>query len=304
LTLDLRPITGPDELDLFNRLPYGFNAELADDLDSGRRRPSWLWVALRDGRLVARAAWWSRPGDARPLLLDVFDIAGSADLDDGIRLVRTALDEIGPPYPEYTRFVPADWREDEQSRVVVEDRMTALARLGAKPLVERLRLEWLPGTPIPRPVRRLAFRPVRGDEELLDLMADVLTGTLDAHSRDDLTRMTPAAAARLNFDDEFAKFTSPRDWWRIATLPDGEPVGFVIAAHNGYNPVIAYLAVRPVHRGHGYIDEILAEGTRILAGQDVPRIRAATDTGNVPMANAFARAGYATIERQITMTWQ
>ena len=59
----------------------------------------------------------------------------------------------------------------------------------------------------------------------------------------------------------------------------------------------------PAQRGRGYIDEILAEGTRVLAAQDVPRIRAATDMANIPMANAFARAGYVTFERQLTMTW-
>jgi hypothetical protein len=31
--------------------------------------------------------------------------------------------------------------------------------------------------------------------------------------------------------------TSPREWWRIATLVDGEPVGFVTPARNAYNPV-------------------------------------------------------------------
>lgn len=59
----------------------------------------------------------------------------------------------------------------------------------------------------------------------------------------------------------------------------------------------------PAHRGHGYVDEILAEGTRVLAALDVPRIRAATDLGNVPMAEAFARAGWVDFQRQITMTW-
>ncbi len=58
----IRPITGPEELDLFNQLPYQLNDELAGDLDSGHRRPEWLWVALRDGRLAARTAWWARAG--------------------------------------------------------------------------------------------------------------------------------------------------------------------------------------------------------------------------------------------------
>jgi RimJ/RimL family protein N-acetyltransferase len=77
----------------------------------------------------------------------------------------------------------------------------------------------------------------------------------------------------------------------------------VLPARNPYGAIITYLAVLPAHRGHGYIDDILAEGTRVLAGQDVPRIRASTDLGNVPMANAFRRAGYANYQREINMTW-
>ena len=60
----------------------------------------------------------------------------------------------------------------------------------------------------------------------------------------------------------------------------------------------------PAHRGHGYIHDILATGTRLLAAQGVPRIRASTDVGNAPMAAAFAKAGYVIFERQIDMTWR
>ena len=94
-------------------------------------------------------------------------------------------------------------------------------------------------------------------------------------------------------------YTSPRDWWQIAELPGGEPVGFVIPAHNGYSAIIAYLGVLPPHRGHGYIADILAEGTRVLAAQEVPLINASTDLGNVPMAAAFRRAGWRTTGHQI-----
>ena len=37
--LTLRTIAGPDELGLFNRLPYVLNDEVAGDLAAGRRRP-------------------------------------------------------------------------------------------------------------------------------------------------------------------------------------------------------------------------------------------------------------------------
>jgi RimJ/RimL family protein N-acetyltransferase len=60
------------------------------------------------------------------------------------------------------------------------------------------------------------------------------------------------------------------------------------------------LAVPPARRGNGYVDDVLAEGTRVLAAKGVPRIRASTDLGNTPMANAFRRAGYVNFEREIT----
>jgi RimJ/RimL family protein N-acetyltransferase len=300
--LILRPLTGPGELDLFNRLPYVLNDEIAEDLEAGRRRPAWLWLALRGERVVARAAWWSRPGDEHPMLMDFFDLDGSTD--DGVRLVRTALATLGTDPPDYLRYVPGDWRDHPEIRRGVEQRMAALESLGAKLFVERLRLEWRPGTPLPQQAGRLTFRPVRDAEELIGLMTLVLEGTLDAHSRDDLTRMTAREAAEQQYRDELQRYASPHEWWRVATRPDGEPVGFVIPAHNGYNPIIAYIGVVPAHRGHGYIDEVLAAGTRLLAAEGVPRIRASTDVGNVPMARAFARAGYVNFERQLDMTWR
>ena len=303
--LTLRPITGPDELDLFNALPYGLNDEVEGDLAAGRRRPEWLWLALRGDRVVARAGWWSRAGDRHPLLMDIFDIGGATG--DGVRLLKTALPAVVPADatpPEYSRFLPADWRDDQRTRQAVDDRMGALERAGAKLFVERLRLEWRPGTPVADPSGRLTFRPVGNPGELIELMTLVLDGTLDAHSRDNLTRMTPRQAAQEQYRSELERYASPREWWRIATLPDGEPVGFVIPAHNGYNPVIAYLGVVSAHRGHGYVHDVLAAGTSLLAAQDVPRIRAATDVGNAPMAAAFTLAGYVTFERQIDMTWR
>ncbi|MYU54380.1 GNAT family N-acetyltransferase [Streptomyces sp. SID7805] len=308
--LTMRPITGCEELDLFSQLPYVFNGELADDLAAGRRRPAWMWVALRGDRLLARAAWWSRRDGDAPFILDILDIDDSAAdpdrVDIGVRLLHTATAAIlpnGARPPEYSRFVPPDWRENAATRQAVEDRMTVLERTGAQLFVERLRWDWRPQSPVPEPGGRLAFRPVHDAEELVTLMALALDGTLDAHSRDDLTRMSVHEAAVKHYEEELARYTSPRDWWRIATLPGGEPVGFVIPARNDYNPIIAYLAVLPAHRGNGYIDDILAEGTRILAEQNVPRIRASTDLGNTPMANAFRRAGYLNFEREINMTW-
>jgi RimJ/RimL family protein N-acetyltransferase len=298
-----RPITGHDELALFNRIPYVLNEELADDLVAGRRRPEWMWVALRGDQLLARVAWWGQPDKDVPFLLDLFDLD---DDQAGTELLRTATAAVIPAGtlpPEYLRMIPPDWHDDAAARQVVERRMAVAEGMGAQLFVERLRFEWRAGTPVPEPGDRLRFRPVRDTEEILTLMTEVLDGSLDAHSRDDLTHMSPREAAVRHYEDELANYRSPQDWWRVATLPDGDPVGFVTPARNNYNPIIGYIAVLPRHRGKGYIDDILAEGTRVLAAMDVPRIRAATDLANTPMAAAFHRAGYINFERSINMTW-
>src|SRR5215469_13391067 len=185
--LTFRPITGPAELGLFNELPYELNHELDGDLRDGHRQPGSLWIALRDGRLAARAGWWARPGYPVPNALDILDIddsAGPAAVDAAAALLTTAMAKLvpaGEQPPDYIRFLAPDWREVPVSRRVVEDRMTAAERTGARLFVERLRLEWRAGTKIPAPTGRLRFRPVKDPAELLVLMVQVLDGTLDAH---------------------------------------------------------------------------------------------------------------------------
>jgi len=305
--LTIRPLTGPDELNLFLNLTYSLDNELREDLAAGRRRPEWLWVALRHGRVVARAGWWGESGEDAPAVLDVLDIAGDPDrIEVGAALLTAALLEVvpvGASPPEYIRFVPSDWREVPRFRQVVEDRMAIAARTGARLLVERLRLEWRPGTPVAVPTGRLEFHPVEDDAQLVELMTLAMGGTLDAHSRDDLTHLSAREGAVSHFQDELARYESPREWWRIAARPDSEAIGFVIPARNDYHAIIAYLGVVPAHRGLGYVNELLAEGTRVLAAQNVPRIRASTDLDNIPMAQAFARAGWINFERAISMTW-
>ncbi|GGV07582.1 hypothetical protein GCM10010275_54770 [Streptomyces litmocidini] len=130
-----------------------------------------------------------------------------------------------------------------------------------------------------------------------DLRIRPLTGPEGA---DPASGLSAREAAEAHYDEEPARCSSPRAWWRVAELPgSGEPVGSVVPARNDHHHVIAYLGVLPAHRGHGYVDDILAEGTRILASTGVPRIRAATDLGNVPMEASFARAGHGTFERAV-----
>jgi hypothetical protein len=59
--LALRPITGPDELGLFNSLRYVLNEEVRGGLAAGRRRPEWLWLALRGDRVSPDPAGYTFP---------------------------------------------------------------------------------------------------------------------------------------------------------------------------------------------------------------------------------------------------
>ncbi|TXS19550.1 N-acetyltransferase [Streptomyces sp. adm13(2018)] len=310
--LVIRPLAGPEELDLFLRLSYSLDHEVADDLATGRRVPGWMWVALDGDRLLGRLSWWTNAAGGAPQVLDFLDLAPELSeaerAEVGLRLLETASAAVvpaGTQPPEFGRFMPADWRERPETRSLLESVFGVLVAAGARPLVERLRLEWRPGTPVPEPKGRLKFRPVRDREDLVALMTPVMEGTLDAHGQADLASgLSAREAAEQHYDEELARYASPREWWRVAQLPEtGEPVGFVVPARNNYHHTIAYVGVLPAHRGHGYIDDVLAEGTRVLAAVDVPRIRAATDLGNVPMAAAFARAGYVTFERAVNYVW-
>ncbi|WP_061291737.1 GNAT family N-acetyltransferase [Herbidospora cretacea] len=289
---EIRPLEGRHELDLFRRFPSPLNAEFDADLQAGRRRLDWMWIALRDGEPVARLAWWRRDATEKPLLMDVFDLATP---EDGLALLEHAFPQVveGTP-PPFLRFVPPDWRDRDTTW------LETLEKAGARPLVERLRLEWRPGTPVA--ATTLEFREPRDREELVGLMTRVTEASLDAHTQAELKTMTPREQAEAQYDGELALYRSPREWWRVV-IADGEPAGFVIPARNAYNPIIAYIGLVPEHRGRGLVGELLAEGTRVLAAEDVPRIRASTDVTNVPMARAFAKAGYVTIEHQVDMVW-
>ncbi|HEX2404097.1 MAG TPA: GNAT family N-acetyltransferase, partial [Acidimicrobiia bacterium] len=231
----------------FLTLPYSINDEVADDIEARRRRLEWMWVAEIDGLVVARLAWWSHPGSDTPALLDMFDVRDARDpvhLEAARQLLETATARVigvDSRPPGYLRYLRPDWRDDEYSRAETEALMTIAARTGARLLVERRRLEWRAGTPIPPRSGRLRFRSPHEDDEVLRLMTEVTAGSLDAYTRLDLQSMSAAEAARKHFDGEIAAQVSPRSNWRIAIDHDDDVVGFVTPGHNHYHPVIGYL---------------------------------------------------------------
>ncbi|GAA3308769.1 hypothetical protein GCM10020295_71660 [Streptomyces cinereospinus] len=135
------------------------------------------------------------------------------------------------------------------------------------------------------------------------LFRRVLDGTLDAASRAGAAALGAEAQARA--DVAFYRDSMPgeRSWWRVAEDADGRTVGFALPSRNTGSHVVGYLGVLPERRGHGYVDDLLAEITRILAEEaGAEAVRADTDLTNRPMAAAFDRLGYRTFARRLVLS--
>jgi ribosomal protein S18 acetylase RimI-like enzyme len=292
--LVIRSITAGEE-QLFDSLPdpglvgrAAFGESYPDMAAAGEYRPEWTWIALRDGVVVARAAWWGGPDDERPRVLYWFDFT---DSDAAVRLLRTA-----PLRTEYSLSLPPGWRDDPAVQAQGEARIDAASAAGMSVLVERYRYRWTPDCGLPARPGRLEFRPEPDDGVILDVLGRIGEGSLDAHTRHTIAESGPAAAAQEELD-LLRWLPSPRDWWRLAWTTDGELVGLTVPARNHSVPIIAFVGVVPEQRGHGYAYDLLVEGMHLLVEAGAKEIVAATDQTNHPMVAVFARAGYP-IERE------
>ncbi|HEU5108817.1 MAG TPA: GNAT family N-acetyltransferase [Micromonosporaceae bacterium] len=296
--LIIRPLTAGEE-ELFESLPdpglVGF-AAFGDTYTAmaaaGQYRPEWTWVALRDGAVVARAAWWAGPDDDQPLALDWFDFS---DSDAAVRLLRTA-----PLRAQYSLKLPPGWRDDPAVRGQAEARIDAAVAAGLSPLVERYRYRWTPDCGLPPRPGRLTFRPEPDDAVILDVFRRVHHGSLDAHARRTIAVSGLDAAAQEELD-YLRWLPGRRDRWRLAYTSTGDLVGLSVPSRNYDDPLIGYIAVVPEHRGHGYAYDLLVEATHMLAGDGADRIVAGTDQTNLPMAAAFAKAGYPIAQERIDL---
>ncbi|MEU7428474.1 GNAT family N-acetyltransferase [Streptomyces sp. NPDC040750] len=270
--------------------PLGFR----DKHRQTRYRPDWRRVALRDGRVVARAAWWARPEDPEPLVINWFDVAEGEE-EAGAELLRTAPWQTD----EVEIDVPAGWRDDPRLRRAVDTRAAAAGAAGYTPLVERYLYRWTPECGLPERPGRLVFDPEADDAVFLGLLRRIHSVTLDAHARRAIERGGVELAAREELD-VFHWMPSPRTWWRIARTPGGEPVGIHIPARNPSGACVGFIGVVPEQRGHGYAFDLLTECTHFLAGHGAEFIAAATDRGNSPMAAHFTRAGYPVVRERIS----
>jgi GNAT superfamily N-acetyltransferase len=261
--------------------------------NGGDQRAEWSWVALRDGKVVARVAYWGGEDDTEPVVMEWF---GFTDREAAVALLRTT-----PYHCTFELPLPVGWESDPQVRQAAQAQLDAAAEAGYRPLVERLTYRWTPDCGVPERPGRLVFRPEPDDDVILEVLRRVHSRTLDAHALLAIEKggLELAAEEEVEF---FRWCPSPRDWWRLACTPAGELVGIQVPVHNPSGPAIGFIGVVPEQRGHGYGHDLLVECTHRLVDEGAQFIAGATDVANVGMARNFARAGYPVVRHRYCMT--
>ena len=310
--LTIRPLAA-GETDLFLSYPFPRGPgiwETRRDYAAlgakGQYRPEHTWVAIEDGVVVARAAWWCGQEDETPAALDWLEAEpGPRQVELATALLleahKTMRNQDGKR-PDYHVFLPPGWREDATLRGWFEARSQAAQNAGLQLFVERYTYRWSAAKDgLPARGTRLEYRQA-DDAKMLVALREILAGTLDAHDRHTIAEHGLERAAEMQLEG-LEWFPSPRDWWRLAYTRDGDLAGLIIPGRNFSMPTICYIGVVPAQRGHRFVDELLAEMSWMLAelapGEEVG---ADTDFANKPMAAAFKRAGYRITEEHLVLT--
>ncbi|AVT33976.1 acetyltransferase [Plantactinospora sp. BC1] len=286
--LVVRPLVAGEE-SLFDSMPDPLpqlrQVGYADGLAGGGYRPERTWVALRDGRVVGRAAWLLLPGAVGAPWLERFDLAAEPEV--GAALLHAAHRALGGPLT-YHAALPAHWRRRPEVLAVVEAPMAAARLAGLVEQGERLRCSWT-GTPLPTSSGRYTFRPAADAAEIDALVArivepDVLTG-----------REVARAVAGVDLaTDPLAWLDSPAGNWRIA-LDGARPVGLVGTAGDACYPIIGYLGLLDeAVRG-----ELLAEAVRVLAEGGAREVIADVDVHRVRVLAELERTGFRQVRSRV-----
>ncbi|TDD55835.1 GNAT family N-acetyltransferase [Nonomuraea terrae] len=271
------------------------------ELGENMYRPEWTWIAEDGDRVVGRALWWGPGNSAYPVALDCLDVDPAVGDRTAVaaELIGAALAGFTQPV-QYAIKVAGGWREDPVASAAVEWRRAAAHAAGLTLEVERLQFEWAPADGVPSATAALRFAEA-SDEAFLAVFGRIAEGSLDAQTRANLAAKGVDATAREEMGF-YLGAPGKREWWRIAYTPEGEVAGMAIPSATPYNLNVGYLGVVPEFRGRGYVDEILAEITRIHAANGEVRVTATTDMGNAPMVAAFERAGYRNTEIRINLS--
>jgi RimJ/RimL family protein N-acetyltransferase len=129
-----------------------------------------------------------------------------------------------------------------------------------------------------------------GRERYRDLIAGCTGGSLDRVDRDAVAAMSAPAWSAAVIDD----LCQHENTWYVIYAPDGEPAGF-IAIEDWDEPgcgTIGHVGVATAYRGRGYIHQLLRLFDATARAKGWKLALSDTDVDNIPMRQAFLKAGH------------
>lgn len=273
---------------------------VSECLADGTIRTEWCSSAEDSaGQLLASISWWAKPHSDIPMLVDVLSIL---DADAAAALIEHTRSQLGLTEAKAMLTYPHD-AGDVRARAN-ERRAAALRQAGFTVAVDRVRIEWTGG--LREDSGRLRYVPARdqAEDRLVELFAAVGDGSLDHDMQEKRERYGREGEARRRLQLALG-YRGEYDWFAVGVNDTGELVGFVVSARvNGDRPILAEIGVSAAHRGHRYVDDLLAHGTGILADNGAERVRSDTDNGNWPMRAAFTRGNYREFASRTDYSWR
>jgi RimJ/RimL family protein N-acetyltransferase len=294
--IEVRPIAA-DEIERYAALDGSatddeFAGQLRQMLDHGTTRLGWCFVAVADGRFVARAAFATdEPGRTaleRFMFGLTLDWRDPAAVSGAAELLARALPAIAAQ-----PGAPIDARVNAELHDDTVDRRRLLSNAGFSLFQEKDGHVWRAGGPPPDASQRLAFRTLAtvGRDAFVKILARGPQSTLDRNDRYfyELVGAEDWAATMMGNARPGDEST-----WKVAYDDDGRPVGYVMLSDfdEPATGTIVHLGVLPEMRGRGYVNDILAETTRDAIEGGLEHVLSDVDVLNKPMCAALERAGH------------
>lgn len=142
--------------------------------------------------------------------------------------------------------------------------------------------------------KRLHFKSLKetGTENFINAIEKVTVKTLDHKDSDDVKKLGKKLSAKKYFDT-LKDIDYNENFWQLAYTDDDKFAGLVIpSVLNNVAGAINYIGVIPEMRGHGYIDDLLIEGTSILKNNGALEVIGDIDEDNFPLHKALKRHNY------------
>lgn len=266
-------------------------------LESGCTRLEWCYVLENKGNFLGRFIFWSLPKLDKPLDIVLLDLDWSSEkyLELGILFLEKIKIIAKDFYITNLGYVLDSPSQYPQWQEHFDKRIKLLETSGFKISRKTKRFIYSSNASFDNfNYERFIIRSLEDvdDNEYIKAILEVSKSTLDERINFDINSMGAFAQAKENF-----KYLKNMDykpsWWKlIYDKTDNSLIGLVMPTIAPSFGTIGYIGVVPEKRGNGYVDVLLSLGTKILLDNGVAIIKTDTDINNLPMANAFIKAGY------------